>query len=186
MLLILAEVSATLIGLLLVGVFFYVETGLRRLGPAREAATSYLRAGTRIVLVLYAMTLALSLSLVALEPVWSRVLFAVLSLLLLAANIETSVRLRAVVRLTRSTAVLVNDVVTSAGILALVVIPWVLGGLHPTRQELTWAILLSLTTGFLCTYTLILSVFDISNMEAAARAEGRAGAATEARRPSEE
>ena len=186
LLLILAEVSATLIGLLLVGVFFYVETGLRRLGPAREAATSYLRAGTRIVLVLYAMTLALSLSLVALEPVWSRVLFAVLSLLLLAANIETSVRLRAVVRLTRSTAVLVNDVVTSAGILALVVIPWVLGGLHPTRQELTWAILLSLTTGFLCTYTLILSVFDISNMEAAARAEGRAGAATEARRPSEE
>jgi hypothetical protein len=128
LLLILAEVSATLIGLLLVGVFFYVETGLRRLGPAREAATSYLRAGTRIVLVLYAMTLALSLSLVVLEPVWSRVLFAVLSLLLLAANIETSVRLRAVVRLTRSTAVLVNDVVTSAGIRALVVIPWVLGG----------------------------------------------------------
>jgi hypothetical protein len=186
LLLILAEVSATLIGLLLVGVFFYVETGLRRLGPAREAATSYLRAGTRIVLVLYAMTLALSLSLVVLEPVWSRVLFAVLSLLLLAANIETSVRLRAVVRLTRSTAVLVNDVVTSAGILALVVIPWVLGGLHPTRQELTWAILLSLTTGFLCTCTLVLSVFDISNMEAAARAEGRAGAATEARRLTEE
>jgi hypothetical protein len=186
LLLILAEVSATLIGLLLVGVFFYVETGLRRLGPAREAATSYLRAGTRIVLVLYAMTLALSLSLIVLEPVWSRVLFAVLSLLLLAANIETSVRLRAVVRLTRSTAVLVNDVVTSAGILALAVIPWVLGGLHPTRQELTWAILLSLTTGFLCTCTLVLSVFDISNMEAAARAEGRAGAATEARRPTEE
>lgn len=186
LLLILAEVSATLIGLLLVGVFFYVETGLRRLGRAREVATSYLRAGTRIVLVLYAMTLALSLSLVILEPVWSRVLFAVLSLLLLAANIETSVRIRAVVRLTRSTAVLVNDVVSSAGILALVVIPWVLGGLHPTRQELTWAILLSLTTGFLCTCTLVLSVFDISNMEAAARAEGRAGAATEARRPTEE
>jgi hypothetical protein len=61
-----------------------------------------------------------------------------------------------------------------------------LGGLHPTRQELTWAILLSLTTGFLCTCTLALSVFDISNMEAAARAEGRAGAATEARRPTEE
>jgi hypothetical protein len=186
LLLILAEVSATLIGLLLVGVFFYVETGLRRLGRAREVATSYLRAGTRIVLVLYAMTLALSLSLVILEPVWSRVLFAVLSLLLLAANIETSVRIRSVVRLTRSTAVLVNDVVSSAGILALVVIPWVLGGLHPTRQELTWAILLSLTTGFLCTCTLVLSVFDISNMEAAARAEGRAGAATEARRPTEE
>jgi hypothetical protein len=29
-----AEVSATLIGLFLVGVFFYVETGFRRLGEA--------------------------------------------------------------------------------------------------------------------------------------------------------
>jgi hypothetical protein len=186
LLLILAEISATLIGLLLVSVFFYVETGLRRFGRAREAATSYLRAGTRIVLILYGMTLALSLALVALKPVWSRVLFAVLSLLLLAANVETSVRIRAVVKLTRSTAVLVNDVVSSAGILALVVIPWVVGGLHPTREDLTWAILLSLTTGFLCTYTLVLSVFDISKFEAAARAEGRDGAATEARRPSEE
>jgi hypothetical protein len=47
-----AEVSATLIGLFLVGVFFYVETGFRRLGAAREAFEPYFRAGTRIVLVL--------------------------------------------------------------------------------------------------------------------------------------
>jgi hypothetical protein len=110
-----AEIAATLIGLLLVGAFFYVETGLRRLGRAREAATSYLRAGTRIVLVLYGMTLALSLSLVALEPIWTRVVFAVLSLLLLAANVTTSLRIRALAKLTRSRAVLVNDLVSSAG-----------------------------------------------------------------------
>jgi hypothetical protein len=142
-----AEIAATLIGLLLVGAFFYVETGLRRLGPAREAATSYLRAGTRIVLVLYGMTLALSLSLVALESIWATVFFAVLSLRLLAANVTTSLLIRALAKLTRSRAVLVNDVVSSAGILALVAIPWVLGGLHPTREDLTWAILLSLATG---------------------------------------
>jgi hypothetical protein len=141
-----AEISATLIGLLLVGSFFYVETGLRRLGRAREAVTSYLRAGTRIVLVLYGMTLALSLTLVALESIWATVFFAVLSLLLLAANVATSVRIRALAKLTRSTTVLVNDVVSSAGILALVAIPWVLGGLRPTREDLTWAILLSLAT----------------------------------------
>jgi len=181
-----AEISATLIGLLLVGVFFYVETGLRRLGPAREVATSYLRAGTRIVLVLYGMTLALSLSLVALESIWARVFFAVLSLLLLAANVTTSLRIRALAKLTRSRAVLVTDVVSSAGILALVVFPWVLGGLRPTREDLTWAILLSLATGFLCTCTLVLSVFDLSKMEAAARAESRVGAGGEARRPAEE
>ena len=181
-----AEIAATLIGLLLVGAFFYVETGLRRLGPAREAATSYLRAGIRIVLVLYGMTLALSLSLVALESIWTTVFFAVLSLLLLAANVTTSLRIRALAKLTRSRAVLVNDLVSSAGILALVAIPWVLGGLHPTREDLTWAILLSLATGFLCTSTLVLSVFDLSKMEAAARAESRVGATGEARRPTEE
>ena len=181
-----AEISATLIGLLLVGAFFYVETGLRRLGRARDAATSYLRAGTRTVLVLYGMTLALSLSLVALETIWARVLFAVLSLLLLAANVTTSFRIRALAKLTHSTAVLVNDVVSSAGVLVLVAIPWVFGGLRPTREDLTWAILLSLATGFLCTCTLVLSVFDLSKMEAAARAESRVGAAREARRSSEE
>ena len=181
-----AEIAATLIGLLLVGAFFYVETGLRRLGPAREAATSYLRAGIRIVLVLYGMTLALSLSLVALESIWTTVFFAVLSLMLLAANVTTSLRIRALAKLTRSRAVLVNDVVSSAGILALVAIPWVLGALHPTREDLTWAILLSLATGFLCTSTLVLSVFDLSKMEAAARAESRVGATGEARRPTEE
>ena len=72
------------------------------------------------------MTLALSLSLVALESIWTRVFFAVLSLLLLAANVTTSLRIRALAKLTRST-LLVNDVVSSAGILALVAIPWVLG-----------------------------------------------------------
>jgi hypothetical protein len=181
----LAEISATLIGLLLVGSFFYVETGLRRLGRAREAATTYLRAGTRIVLVLYGMTLALSLALVALESIWATVFFAVLSLLLLAANVATSVRIRALAKLTRSTTVLVNDVVSSAGILALVAIPWVLGGLRPTREDLTWAILLSLATGFLYAGTLVLSVFDLSKMEAADRAESRVGATGEARRPTE-
>jgi hypothetical protein len=181
-----AEIAATLIGLLLVGAFFYVETGLRRLGRAREAATSYLRAGTRIVLVLYGMTLALSLSLVALESIWTRVLFAMLSLLLLAANVTTSLRIRALAKLTRSTAVLVNDVVSSAGILALVAIPWVWVGFVQPKEDLTWAILLSLATGFLCTCTLVLSVFDLSKMEAAARAESRVGAAGETRRSTEE
>jgi hypothetical protein len=178
-----AEIAATLIGLLLAGAFFYVETGLRRLGPAREAATSYLRAGTRIVLVLYGMTLALLLSLVALESIWTRVFFAVLSLLLLAANVTTSLRIRALAKLTRSTAVLVNDVVSSAGILALVAIPWVLGGfIRPGKTSHG----LSLATVFLCTGTLVLSVFDRSKMEAAARAESRIGATGEARRPTED
>ena len=95
-----AEVSAALIGLFMVGVFFFVDTGLRRLDRARGIVEPYFRASTRIVLVLYALPLGLSLSLVALEPVWSQVLFALLSLLLLAANLDTAARVRAVARVT--------------------------------------------------------------------------------------
>ncbi len=45
----------------------------------------------------------------------------------------------------------------------------VLGGLHQTRADLAWAVLLSLASGFLGTCTLMLSVFDIARFEAAAR-----------------
>jgi hypothetical protein len=89
-----AEVSATLIGLFLVGVFFYVETGLRRWGQAREALEPYLRAGTRITLIVFAIPLGVSLTLVALEPSWARVFFALLSVMLLAANVDSVVRIR--------------------------------------------------------------------------------------------
>jgi hypothetical protein len=39
-----AEVSATLIGLFLVGAFYYAEIGLRRLGAARGSFEPYLSA----------------------------------------------------------------------------------------------------------------------------------------------
>ena len=84
-----AEVSATLIGLFLVGVFFYVETGFGRLDRVRTAFEPYLRAGTRITLIVLAIPLGLSLSLVVLELAWSRVLIVVLSVLLIVENVDT-------------------------------------------------------------------------------------------------
>lgn len=155
-----AEVSATLIGLFLVGVFFYVETGFRRLEDARDVLEPYFRAGTRIVLLLYALPLFLSLTLVVLGPVWNRLLFLLLSIMLVAANVDTFVRVRAVVRLTRSTLWLANEVVGSLAVVALVLVPWLLGGFHPTREDLTWAILLSFGAGFLSVSALVLSAFD--------------------------
>jgi hypothetical protein len=168
-----AEVSATLIGLLLVGVFFYVETGFRRLDQSRQVVEPYFRSGTRIVLVLYAIPLGVSLTLVALEPIWSRILFALLSLLLLAANIDTAVRIRAVSKVTGSTALLLNEVLGTVGVLALVAIPWILGGLHPTREDLAWGILLAFATGFISIIALVLSVFDMAE---ASQAGDRPGA----------
>jgi hypothetical protein len=165
-----AEVSATLIGLFIVGVFFYVETGFRRLGPARETFEPYIRAGTRIVLLLFALPLGLSLTLVVLGPNWNRVLFALLSLALLAANVDTVIHARALAKLTGSNLLLVNEVVGTAAVLALVSVPWILGGFHPTREDLTWATLLSFASGLLSVAALVLSVFDTDNYETQAEA----------------
>jgi hypothetical protein len=157
-----AEVAGGLFGLFMVGMLFYVETGFRRLGPERKVVIPYFRASTRIVLILFAIPLGLSLTLVVLEPVWSTVLFALLSLVLVAANLDTGARIRAVRTETGSTVLLVNEVVGTVGVVAIVVLPWLLGGLDPTREDLTWAILVSFATAFLSLVTLMLSVFDIA------------------------
>ena len=157
-----AEVSATLIGLFLVGVFFYAETGFRRLEHARGILEPYFRSGTKIVLILYAIPLILSLTLVALEPAWTRALFVILSLGLIAANVETIARIRVVGKVTGSRAWVLNEVVGTVAVIALVTIPWTLGGLEPTREHFAWSILLSLAAGLLSTSVLMLSVFDIA------------------------
>ncbi|MGH2636416.1 MAG: hypothetical protein ACRDHU_09785 [Actinomycetota bacterium] len=169
-----AEVSATLIGLFLVGVFFYIETGLRRVDRARAVFEPYLRAGTRITLIVFAIPLGLSITLVAMEPVWATALFALLSLMLIVAGVDSAVRIRGVASATGSTALLVNEVVTSIVTLVLLVLPWALGGLHPTREDLAWAILLSFAAGFLSIGATVMSAFDIARLEAARRA-GEAG-----------
>jgi zinc transporter ZupT len=97
----------------------------------------------------------------------------VLSLILLAANLDTAIRMRAVSRVTRSTALLVNEVVGTGAVLVIVVLPWILGGLHPSREDLTWAILLSFASAFLSVCALMVSAFDISRFEAAAQQRGK-------------
>jgi hypothetical protein len=154
-----AEVSATLIGLFLVGVFFYVETGLRRWERARQVVVPYLQAGTRSTLIFFALPLGLSLALVALELFWARVLFVSLSVLLLLANLESAIRIRGLKKVTGSTALLVNEAVTSAMAVVIVVIPWFLGGFQPTREDLTWAILLAFLAGFLIIGAIVMSAF---------------------------
>jgi hypothetical protein len=164
-----AEVSATLVGLFLIGIFFFAEQGFRRMEHARHIVEPYIRSGTRITLLLYALPLALSLTLVVLELSWNRVLFVLLSLMLLAANVESIVRVRTVARATGSNVLLVNEVLGTAAVLTLVAVPWILGGLHPTREDLTWAILLSFASASLSVGALVLSVLDIAKYEAAAR-----------------
>lgn len=161
-LLTMAEVSATLIGLFLVGAFFYADTGLPRLGAARNAFEPYLRAGIRITLIVLAIPLLLSLTLVVLEPVWSRLLFLGLSAVVLTANVDTLRTIPDVWKTTRSTGLLVMEVLTTAGVIALVILPWALGGPGPAREHLNWAILIAFGAGFLSLAATVMSVFDLA------------------------
>src|ERR671919_514767 len=95
----------------------------------------------------------------------SRLLFLVLSLLLIAANVDSAVRVRGVRRATGSTALLLNEIVATALTAVLIVLPWILGGLRPTREDLTWAILLAFAAGFLSISTVVVSAFDIARVE---------------------
>lgn len=159
-----AEVSGGLIGLFVVGMFFYVETGFRRLGePSRQIVEPYFRASTRIVLLLFAIPLGLSLTLVTLEPAWSAGLFALLSVLLLAANVDTVLRIRAVQRHTGSRALVANEVAGSVAVVVLVLLPWMLGGIDPNRKDLTWAILVSFAAAVASLFALVLSIFDLAS-----------------------
>jgi hypothetical protein len=160
-----AEVSASLIGLFLVGVFFYVEHGLDRSGGARAVFEPYLRSGVRITLIVFAFPIGLSIALVVMEPLWPRVLFVLLSLLLIAANIDSLMRLRGVARVTGSTALFVNEIVTSILAAAMLVTPWALGGLRPMREELTWAIVLAFAGGFMSISAIVMSAFDVARLE---------------------
>jgi hypothetical protein len=159
-----AEVSASLVGLFLVGIFFYVESGLQR-SRGRAVFQLYLRAGTRITLIVFAIPIGLSLALVALEPAWVRLIFVVLSILLVAANVDSVARVRGVAGATRSRALLLNEIATTIMTVTLVILPWLLGGLHPYRGDFVWAILLAFAVGFLSISTTVISTFDVASVE---------------------
>jgi hypothetical protein len=166
-----AEVSATLIGLFLVGVFFYVEAGVHGRSSTFAISRPYLRSGTRITLIVFAIPLGLSLALVSLDIVWARVLFAGLSVVLIAANVDSVRRVRG----ERSIALLANEAAATGLTLLLVVLPWAMGGLRPTREHLTWAILLAFAAGLLSVSTTVMSTFDAPSSGAATDVDESAG-----------
>ena len=160
-----ASMSAALVGLFLVGVFFFIDTGFRRVTHDREVVIRYFKSGTRIVLVIFAFPIFLSLTLVALDPVWSRVLFVVLSVVLIAANIDSAIRIRPIARTSGMLALSVNEALGTIGVVLLVALPWILGGFSPTREDLTWAILFAFLIGFLSFSAVVLSAFDLARLD---------------------
>jgi hypothetical protein len=103
------------------------------------------------------------MTLVVLGPGWSAVLFVLLSIALVAANVATVRGIRDVQRQTVSRTLLVNEVAGSAAVVVIVLLPWILGGLDPSREDLTWAILISFGTAVASVFVLVLSVFDVAS-----------------------
>lgn len=165
-----AQIAATLVGLLLLGGFFYLETGLSRARAMGAAGEGFLRATIKFTLLLYALVLLLSLGLVVLRPSWLVAGFVLVSLALLRALVEWTLRyrdLRRVVPLPRDATWLTW--VTTAVVIGL---PWVLGGLSPGREDLVWSLLLAGALALQSTAGLLLTSFDLAKLEQAARGGG--------------
>ena len=45
---------------------------------------------------------------------------------------------------------------------ALLALPWILGGLSPTRRDFAWSILLAFAAGLLSIVAIVMSAFDVA------------------------
>ena len=161
----LAGISASLIGLFLVGMILYIQTGFDREEWTREVVEPYFRASTLITFVSLAVSLAVSLTLVVLPIGWSRALYAGLIVGLVAANVSTVNVVRTCVRTTGLRLLWAMEVVGTALVVVMVVAPLWTGGLTPEREDFVPGLLISLGVGFLSTCVLVLTLFDIARLE---------------------
>jgi hypothetical protein len=169
-----AQIAATLVGLLLLGGFFYLETGLSRLGTVSDAGEGFLRATMKLTLLLYALVLVVSLGLVVLRPGWLAVSFVLVGLPLLKAQVTWTLRYR---DLRRVLAVPWESYWLSwAATSVALALPWALDGLTPGREAMTWSMLLAGAFALSSTAGLLLTSFDLSKIE---RAASRSEDATE-------
>lgn len=163
----LAEISAALIGLFLVGMIFYIQTGFDRLERSRSVVEPYFRAATLITFISFAIPLGVSLTLVALPIVWSRLLYVALVVGLIVVDFSTVKTVRECVRVTGLRLLLMMEAVGTVVVALMVILPLVTGGLRPEREDFVPVILLSLGIGFLSTCVLVLTLFDIARFERA-------------------
>jgi hypothetical protein len=166
LLLTLVGASATLLGLFLVGVFFFVDSPIRRSNPKFEP---YLRTGTSIVLLLYAIPLFAPLVLIMAGPLAASVAFAALSLALLVQNGRTIYQLLHIPRGQRFKAFVGNEIIGTVLAVVLVALPWALDGFPPGREALAASFVLALLAAFVSTCAFVLSAFDLPANRASAR-----------------
>lgn len=156
----LAGVSATLLGTFIVGVFFYIDSSAHRRLSGSRATDVYLRSGTRWVFTAYSIPLFVPLFLAATDRLWGAITFAALGTVLVVLTVETGRRTLAGGRSGMSHAFVINEWVTSAAVLAAMILPWALGGWVPRPAEFVPSLLLLLASGFASTAALVMAQFD--------------------------
>ena len=156
----LSGVSATLIGSFIVGAFFYIDSEQHRHLTASEAADKYLRAGVQWIFIAFSMPLFVSLALVSMEPVVGAVVFIVFGLILVASSVETGRRILAKGRSGLSRGLLINHWFSTVSVVAIVVLPWIVGGWPPPAEAYIPSMLISLLIGFTSTVALVMAQFD--------------------------
>ena len=159
-----AQIAATLMGLLLVGMFFYLETGFRRLTTLQVEAGAFLRAAIKLVLLLYALVLSVSLALVAFEPLVVTALYVLLSVAVLAALVEMTTRARRLPRPVRRRHAAAWRVWPPT-LIALALPALMTGGWPLAAPALTDAVLLVGALAFFLTGGLLLFAFDLAGVE---------------------
>jgi hypothetical protein len=162
-----AAIAATLIGLLLLGGFFYLETGFRRASTIAAVGGPFLRATTRLTLLLYAMVLGISLGLVVLRRPWLTALYLVLGVAILAALVEWTRcyrALRRVLPIPRA-----SPWITWSAIAVTLAWPWAVDGWSPDREPMTTAVLFAGALALMSTADLLLRSFDLAGWERTAR-----------------
>lgn len=183
-LLALAGIAATLVGTFIVAVFFYLDSALHRSrGAAGSTPDQYMRAGTRWVLIAYSLPLIVALALVGAEPVWAAVAFLVFAAALVVATVDTTRRIVKKGATRKSPALAANEIITSLAVVAMAVLPWILGGWMPTPSDFVPSLLLALTIGFTSTATVIMSVFDAEKTSTPASEPALRSATPRRRRP---
>ena len=164
-LLTISSISAGLIGLFLVGMTIYIQTGYDTHERSRDVVEPYFRAATLITFIAYSVPLAVALTLVALPLVWSQILYWTLVIGLFVVNVRTVSTVREVQRDVGLSLLTMVEVVGTVAIIAMILVPLATGGIDPGQEDLVPGLLISMAIAFLGTCVLVLSLFDSARFE---------------------
>ena len=161
LLLTVAQVAATLLGLLIVAALFYIETGLRRLSTHNPEVRSYLRSTTKAIVALYGFALVVAFALVVLHSAWASLLYALGAAYVVVVMAEWTLNsrsIRALVHVRRLSPWLAWPM-----FLIPLIAPWLIDGWMPDARALTLGLLLVLALAFINTGGLLMLAFDFAS-----------------------